>query len=486
LTAADHGHDHDTAHEHDHGPGDEDRPSVAVTQWTGELELFMEYPLLHAAEAGRFIVHLTLLDGFQPIREGRLTLAFIRSGGDTLRFERDELLRDAIFAPTVQVHVPGDHSFSVSYTGHGIVGHFSIGEFTVYPPVEVIADQKEGGGEGITFLKEQQWRIPFATEEVERREMKRAIRAIAEVLPDPAAYAEIVAPVDGTIHVGSDGRLALPGSVVKQGDALATLTPLIQGEGWVSSRFAYEQARREYERARRLRERQAISEREYERLRDDYLAKQAGLEALSGTGEGNLLVLSAPLAGKVIDWQVRPGRRVAAGDFLMAVVNPEWIWLRVNVYENDYRRLGRPVGLYIKPEAGPEGWLVESDDLEVLTSGGTIDPVTRTIPLLLKVRNSDGSLLINDSTPVELYSSFGEEAFAVPIGALYEDNGLYVVFVQTGGESFEKRIVATGPAYAGWRSIRSGLNVGERVVTRGGYQVKLASTSATIGHGHAH
>ena len=124
--------------------------------------------------------------------------------------------------------------------------------------------------------------------------------------------------------------------------------------------------------------------------------------------------------------------------------------------------------------------------MRVLTTGGALDPATRTIPVLIEVTNSSGHLLVNESSPVELYASEGDSAVAVPRTAVYEDNGLDVVFVQVGGESFEKRQVVLGPHHAGWVSIVEGLLPGERVVTLGGYHVKLASTSAEIGHGHAH
>ena len=77
-------------------------------------------------------------------------------------------------------------------------------------------------------------------------------------------------------------------------------------------------------------------------------------------------------------------------------------------------------------------------------------------------------------------------ATAVPRSAVYEDEGLDVVFVQASGESFAKRIVKVGPHHSGWVSILDGILPGERVVIRGGYHIKLASTSEEIGHGHAH
>ena len=124
--------------------------------------------------------------------------------------------------------------------------------------------------------------------------------------------------------------------------------------------------------------------------------------------------------------------------------------------------------------------------MTVLTTGAALDPTTRTVPVLLEVSNLDNRLRINESTPVELYSSEGSSSTAVPRTAVYEDAGMDVVFVQAGGESFERRIVTVGPHYNGWVAILRGLNPGERVVTTGGYHVKLASTSAEVGHGHAH
>ena len=170
----------------------------------------------------------------------------------------------------------------------------------------------------------------------------------------------------------------------------------------------------------------------------------------------------------------------------MAVVDPTVVWLKVNVYENDFRTLGRPVGAFINADGGAGGWSLTENELRLLTTGGALDPATRTIPVLLEVDNQSGRLTINESTPVELYSSEGNSAIAVPKTSVYPDEGINVVFVQTGGESFEKRHVALGPHNDGWVSILDGLHPGDRVVSQGGYHVKLASTSAEIGHGHAH
>jgi len=486
---AEHGsdvHDHGEAGHEDHGNAEE-TPSVAVTQWTDKMELFMEHPVLLTGRPGRFIIHLTFLDGFQPVHDGRVTLHFEGPAGKTHEVVAKELLREGIFAPTVQLSQPGSYKFVLSYRGPELSDVFHIQNFVVYQAVGAIPAEamEEPSGE-IGFLKEQQWKIPFATAKAEVRDIKRAVWAIGEVLPSPSAYAEIIAPVDGVVQVAADGSLALPGSMVNQGDDLVSISPPALIDGWTASRLAFEQAERNYERAKRLKEREAISQRELEQAQTEFLARKAGFDVLSGEGDFPDLILKAPISGQIIEWQVRPGRRVATGDKLMAVVDPTVVWLKVNVYENDFRNLGRPVGAYINTDGALGGWSIPEDDMRVLTTGGALDPATRTIPVLIEVDNSGGHLSINETSPVELYTSDGVSAVTVPRTAVYEDNGLDAVFVQVGGESFEKRQVTPGPHYSGWVSIIEGLHPGDRVVTLGGYHVKLASTSAEIGHGHAH
>lgn len=483
----DQGHEHAEEAGDGHAHGSDEGESRAITLWTDKMELFMEYPVLTANEPGRFIIHLTILDGFQPVRDGAVTLSFVTPDGHSHDVVGTELLREGIFTPTVTLQDVGNYAFALVYNGPVVRDSFRIEGFAVYALADRIphSEQVESGDE-IGFLKEQQWKIPFATAKVETREVKRAVWAIGDVLPSPNAYVEIVSPVDGIVHVGASGQLALPGSVVKRGATVATITPPVQGQGWASSRLAYEQAKRDYERAQRLKDRQAISEREFEQIRNDYLAMKAGFESVSGGGENGTLELHAPISGKIIEWQVSPGQRVNAGDKLMAIVDPETVWLRVNVYEHDFRSIGQPVGAFVKADGATGGWAISATEMKVLTTGGAFDPITRTVPVLLEVSNPDSRLRVHESTPVELYASDGHTSTAVPKSAVYEDEGMDVVFVQTGGESFEKRIVQVGPHHNGWVAITRGLAPGERVVTTGGYQVKLAASSAEIGHGHAH
>jgi len=456
-------------------------PAAEITLWSDTHELYLEHTPPVAWEVADITVHLTDLADFAPVADGAVTVTLTGSDGSRQDLGTAQAGPVGVFSLTGTWPAAGTYGLEV-VSAQG--PHFRIDGLTIYASVDALPAENRPGG--ITYLKAQQWQVPFAVEAATVREVLRSVWAIAEVQPSAGSYAEITAPVDGVLHVGGAGDLALPGQTVTRGDVLARIVPPVAGDGWAASQLALGQAEREFARAERLREKDAISERDYEEARTAYLARKAGLDRLEASGDGNVLTLTAPLDGLVIDWQARPGQRLEAGDPLMAIADPSVVWLKVNVYEADYRRLGTPVGAHVRSGGPEDGWTIPAADLTVLTSGGSLDPVTRTLPVLLEVVNTAGRLTLNESTPVELYAADGVEAISVPSGALYQDEGRDVVFVQTSGQTFEKRPVTTGPVHAGRVSILEGLAPGERVVVRGGYFVKLAATSVGVGQGHAH
>ena len=76
-------------------------------------------------------------------------------------------------------------------------------------------------------------------------------------------------------------------------------------------------------------------------------------------------------------------------------------------------------------------------------------------------------------------------ALAVPRSAVVEISTRPYVFVQFDGEHFEKRLVTVGQADGDFVRIESGVKAGERVVTRGGFDVHLAAVMGTV-ESHRH
>ena len=68
-----------------------------------------------------------------------------------------------------------------------------------------------------------------------------------------------------------------------------------------------------------------------------------------------------------------------------------------------------------------------------------------------------------------------------------DDNGISVVYAQTGGESFQRRMVKLGVRDAGYVEVKDGITATDRIVTKGAYLVYLAATAPGAAvHGHVH
>ena len=68
-----------------------------------------------------------------------------------------------------------------------------------------------------------------------------------------------------------------------------------------------------------------------------------------------------------------------------------------------------------------------------------------------------------------------------------QDYSQHYVYIQTEGETFENRPIKIGVDDGQNIQILSGVEVGDRVVTKGAYQIKMASMATSVpAHGHAH
>ena len=62
-----------------------------------------------------------------------------------------------------------------------------------------------------------------------------------------------------------------------------------------------------------------------------------------------------------------------------------------------------------------------------------------------------------------------------------------MIYVKLTGDTFERRIVETGPSDGSWTIVSSGIAADEQVVTEGAYQVNLAALGVVApAHDHAH
>lgn len=497
----------DGGHGHDHGEGaadDDHAPSavgesVVLTDYTAVTELFVEFPPLVAGQTSKFAAHITRLTDFQPMRTGRLDVVLEQGGRTVARFRVNEPARAGLFTPAVTPRDAGEFRLLVRVQSESLEAEHDLGTFRVYDSSQaarVTVPSPEGD---INYLKEQQWTDVFATEPVVERPLRPSVLGFATVAAPADAGAEIRAPVDGHIV---HGTLARAGDRVEAGEILGFMVPRLGTEtDFGRLRVDLEQARSTLALARRdvgrlepLFEQGAVPERRLIDAREQLEVAQAEFDAARSRlqqyeqGDGDTgIALRSPVAGEVVEVSARPGAFVRDGDRIFRVASPDRRWLDVRLPERFAGNIAESSGAWLEGDDGSAVVLDEASGARVVQTEAAVHPVTRTVGVTIDYPTESGPHLIGARLPAHVFVAEAQSRLSLPRSAVIEDGGSDVVYVQTGGETFARRTVQLGMGDGAYFEVLSGVNSGERVVSRGAYSVRLAAAGGNeIGHGHAH
>lgn len=459
-----------------------------ITLWSDSTELFMEHPALIVGDSGKFAVHLTDLTDFAPLRSGRITLRFqSRAGGAPLSVTQDAPRAPGIYGPAPRFTAPGVYDLTILVESPQARDSITVPDLRVYASAAEAPRDEGDGDDGVSFLKEQQWKTPgFRTTLAVTGNMSGTFTAPGVIGPAAGRYAEVAATTDGLVDASGLTSAPIPGSRVARGQVLAWLVPSLGDGGsaaYAEARARLREATDENERALRLVEAEAAPAR---RLHEAEIRLAAAREAMAGFGniaaDGRVAIRS-PVSGVVASRNITPGSRAEAGAVLFTIVDPSVVWLTANVAASLAPQVSRGPGAMFRIDGDAR----LRDARSVVSIGSIIDPSTRTLPVIYQVANPDGRIHIGALASVTIRTGVQESGVVIPASAIIEENGRPIVFVQVSGETFIRREVELGPRTTDRVLVRAGLSAGERVVTGSAYQVRLASLSTSVpAHGHEH
>ena len=107
------------------------------------------------------------------------------------------------------------------------------------------------------------------------------------------------------------------------------------------------------------------------------------------------------------------------------------------------------------------------------------------IPVTFEFDNI-GDIIPGSFTEVYLLTQPKDNVISIPVSALTEEQGLNFVYLQIEDDAFKKQEVTVGQDNGERVEIMKGLKSGDKVVTNGVYQVRLAASSSAIPDGHNH
>ena len=500
------GHAHEQAgHDDGHGHGHEG-PAEVVTLWGATTQLFVEFPALVVGQESPFAAHLTRLGDHFAVDRGSVVVELSGGGHPVERFEVDAPSVAGIFRPVVRPAHPGPRQLTLRLASTAASEVHAMGVFTVFGARSEAEEAAQGGDEdggGISYLLEQQWKIPFRVERVAARHMRPTLPAFARLVLPPQAAAVVSAPRDGRVEPAG-GRLPFVGEEVASNAVLFDLVSApTEGGDPATLDLAVDRAavrvsaaRREVERLEPLAEQGIVPRRRMDEARTELAAARTELqgarrkkssldESQRVGGRGERIAVPSPIAGSVVELFVAPGAWVTTGQRLARVVDRDVLWLDVGLPEAYVGRLGQVSGAWFQLE-GVRG-VFDVPRAALVSVGAEVEPDTRTLPVRFRIDNVRRELFAGMTTEAHLVTDAPIVTTTVPAAAVVDDGGADVVYVQTGGETFARRPVQLGIRDGGYVEVRAGVLPGEWVATRGAYAIKLASTSKdAIGHGHAH
>lgn len=485
-------------------------PTLDVTSWTDKTELFMEYPPLVAGEEALFAVHLTRLSDFSAMTTGRPRVELMPdAGGAPVVLQGQEASRPGVFRVLAKVPAAGRYRWRLIVDAPDLNDTHDLGMVTVFSDQEkAFADaqaQPPDDASLISYLKEQQWTNGFGTVLVQEGEIRRGIRVPARVEPLTGGEAIVPAPADGRFMAPSLVRL---GTRVQAGQELGRIQPRLTGDGgsdratlvagFAEAQASLEAARSDLARAERLLAERAVPGRRVEEAQRAVKVAEARLTAAQarlaqrdetlGTGggaaAGNSFVLRAPISGRVTEIYAALGASYDEGAPLFRIVRTDRVELQalLPASETPLPDDIREIALEIPGRDQP--LVVTAEDQH---DAGVIDERTRSLPVQFDVDNRTGQLLIGQTVTATLYAGGVQKMPVVPREAVLMEAGRPYVFVHAAGESFARRFIEIGGRDGDRVGVRAGLQPGDRIVTRGAYDVQLASAAGALpAEGHVH
>lgn len=481
---------------HTHGPGgihpDQETeagatiPSLSYTLFNKDLELFVEFPALIVGQISTFAAHFTRLNTYKPVAEGQLTVSIVKDEKG-IRHSVDAPSSPGIFRPALKPKESGKYTMVFELDSKGEKIRFNIRNMEVFPNIEtaIISIPGESPSEEITFLKEQAWKTDFSITEIVPQPFYSIIHTSGKVKSPPQAEISLNAQTDGKVTL-----FKVAGESVKKGDLLALITGMGLEDDmnikFNEIQIAFEKSRADYLRTKSLTENQLISERDFLEIRSSYLQDSLRYYQYAGSVSEKGLKLTAPMNGFISGIMVGNGESVQSGQAIFTITQKDQLLIETYVNQSDLLLVEGIFDAHFKLPDNEVTKTLGDFQGSIRSKNAWVGSNSARIPVTFAVENS-GDLIPGMFLEAFLLNGKKEIAIVVPLSAIIEEQGQYYVFIQSGGESFHKQEVEISGNDGVSAEIKCGIQPGDRIVTRGALQIKLAAMAGDLPlHGHTH
>ncbi len=458
---------------------------LSVTVFTEKVELFAEFRPFIIGQETAFAAHLNDLEEFKPFPAGSLQV-ILKNAGNQFENKVDAPSVPGIYRPVITPTEPGIYTLTFIYNNDNLSEIITVDSIRVYQDItEVPPAETDNNGDLIVYLKEQAWKTTFATEEVIEKPFHSVISTSARVKSQPAAEMVISSQASGQINL-----FKVLGETVRRGDIIGTVSGGSLENNLIvrlnEIRIAYEKSKADYERTNPLATNQTISQKDFLEILTKYRQDSVRYFQMTGKITGNTMKIIAYVDGIISDIMVSNGGFVETGLPIVRITNSKDLLIEAYVNQSDHTYVSGIFDANFRDPSGENTFTLSSLNGKVRSTSAFVSDNSLRIPVSFTVRNN-GDLMPGMFLEAYLMTNPKEKAIVVPYTALLEEQGKYFVYVEIAGESFMKRQVTIAGNDGINAEISSGLEPGERVVTKGVQAIKLSSMAGGLPlHGHTH
>jgi RND family efflux transporter MFP subunit len=347
------------------------------------------------------------------------------------------------------------------------------------------AKAEEEHSDEISFTKEQAEAIGLQVETVTAGVFTQVIKVSGQIQTSQGDEATVAATSNGIVSFVNPS--ITEGTAVRAGETLVSISTknILEGDPVAKSKISYEAAQKEFQRAEELVKDKIISAKEYEQTRLRYETAKTVYETQSANVTTNGVKVTSPINGFVKNRLIRQGDYVSVGQAIVTVAQNRRLQLRAEVPENYFKYLKNVGSANFKPAYDDTVYRLSDLNGRLLSFGKTSGSESFYIPVTFEFDNV-GDIIPGSYTEVYLLSIPQNNVISIPVSAITEEQDLFFVYLQLDEEGYKKQEVTPGQSDGKRVAILSGLNAGDKVVTKGVYQVKLAATSSVMPEGHSH
>lgn len=369
-------------------------------------------------------------------------------------------------------HEHADHDHS-DHAGHDHSGHNHSHEEEAGSSDEIVLSKEKAEAAGVKSMV------------IDPGAFNQVIKTSGQVLAAQGNEAVAVATAAGIVSFRNQ---LTEGMSVAKGNALLTVSTnkLADGDPVQRARIAYETAKKEYERMKPLVQNKIVSEKDFNQAEEVYENARINYEAMAKNHTASGQTITSPIAGFIKSILVKEGDYVELGQPLASITQNQRLNLRAEVSEKYYNQLRSITSANFKTPYDNEVYQLNELGGRLLSFGKSSGDNSYYVPVTFEFDNK-GEVLPGSYVEIYLLSSPMQNVLSLPHSALTEEQGSYFVYIQLDDECYRKQEVKTGADNGNRIQILSGITPGEKVVTEGAYQVKLASASNALpAHTHEH